>query len=229
MKTKKALATNIYEITRRLSSQYNNFSHRNKRNPLDELFFILCSIKRSEKVYFKAFKSLKQNFPRYELLATTSVQELSKVVSWGGLQNRKAGSAKAIVQCLIKNFGRPTLAPLKKMSDEECERFLTSLPGVGSKVARCVMLYSLDRQVFPVDSHCWRIAGRLGWNGNRCNASRVSDMAMDYLQDLIPPALRFPLHVNMVSHGRKICTALSPECDDCVIVSYCKKKIKEYC
>lgn len=223
MKRKQSLAINSYEIARSLTRQYNNFAHHNKRNPLDELFFILCSIKRSEKVYLEAFRSLKQNFPRYELLATTSVNKISKVVSWGGLQNQKAGAAKEIIKCLIKNFGRPTLAPLKKMSDEECERFLTSLPWVGRKVARCVMLYSLDRQVFPVDSHCWRIASRLGWNGNGCNGSRFSDTAMDHLQDLIPPALRFCLHVNMVSHGRKICTALSPKCGDCVIVSYCRE------
>ncbi len=222
MKTKRSSATNSYEIARSLTRQYNNFAHHNKRNPLDELFFILCSVKRSEKVYLEAFKSLKQNFPRYELLATTSVNKISKVVSWGGLQNQKAGAAKEIIKCLIKNFGRPTLAPLKKMSDEECERFLTSLPWVGRKVARCVMLYSLDRQVFPVDSHCWRIASRLGWNGNACNSSRFSDRAMDYLQEIIPPALRFSLHVNMVSHGRKICTALSAKCSDCVIVSFCR-------
>ena len=131
--------------------------------------------------------------------------------------------AKEIVKRLIKSFGRPTLAPLGRMSDKECEDFLTNLPGVGKKVARCVMLYSLDRQVFPVDSHCWRIAGRLGWNGNGCNGSRFSDTAIDYLQDLIPPALRFSLHVNMVSHGRRVCMACSPKCHECVISSYCEK------
>src|SRR5208283_133058 len=199
MKTKQTFATNSYEIARSLTRQYNNFAHYNKRNPLDELFFILCSVKRNEKVYLEAFRSLRQNFPRYELFATASVHKLSKAVSWGGLQNRKAATAKEIVKRLIESFGRPTLAPLGRMSDKECEDFLTNLPGVGKKVARCVMLYSLGRQVFPVDSHCWRIANRLGWNDIGCSGSRVSETAMDYLQHIIPPVLRFSLHVNMVS------------------------------
>ncbi len=220
---KRSHAPHVYKIARILSDSYQNFSHHNKKNPLDELFFILCSVKRSEKVYLEAFKSLKRNFPRFELLATAPVKKISRAVAWGGLQNQKASSAKEIVKCLIESFGRPTLAPLKKMSDGDCERFLTGLPGLGKKAARCVMLYSLGRQVFPVDAHCWRIAGRLGWNGNGRNDGHASDNAVDLLQDLIPPALRFSLHVNMVSHGRKICTARSPKCRECVITSYCRK------
>lgn len=220
----KKLFSATARVARALKDEYKDFAHHNKKNPLDELFFILCSVKRSEKVYLEAFKSLKQNFPRYELLTTASVKKISKAVAWGGLQNQKASSAKEIVKCLIESFGRPTLAPLKKMSDEECERFLTGLPGIGKKAARCVMLYSLDRQVFPVDAHCWRITSRLGWNGNGRNNSYPSDTAVDYLQDLIPPALRFSLHVNMVSHGRKICTARSPRCGNCVINGFCQQK-----
>lgn len=137
---------------------------------------------------------------------------------------RKRPVAKGIVERLIKHFGRPTLTPLKKMSDEECERFLTGLPGIGKKAARCVMLYSLDRQVFPVDAHCWRISGRLGWINDKQNDTNITDSAMDHLQYIIPPALRFSLHVNMVSHGRKICSARAPRCRECVIAAFCQRK-----
>jgi len=213
----------IKKVALELKKEYKDFAHHNKKNPLDELFFILCSVKRGEKVYLEAFRSLKQEFPRYELLASASLKKISRTVSWGGLQNQKASSAKEIVKCLIESFGRPTLAPLKKMSDNDCERFLTGLPGIGKKAARCVMLYSLARQVFPVDAHCWRISSRLGWNGNRVSSNYISNAAMDHLQNLIPPSLRFTLHVNMVSHGRKICTARSPKCFKCVISSSCQK------
>lgn len=190
---------------------------------MDELVFILCSVKRSEKVYLNAFRTLKRVFPKYELLANTPARKISKAVAWGGLQNQKAVAVKAIIKTLIRKFGTPTLAPLKKMSDEECERFFSSLPGVGKKVARCVMLYSLERQVFPVDSHCWRIANRLGWNKKSCSSKKYSVKDIDFLQELIPPPIRFSLHVNMVSHGRKICTARSPKCKACAITRYCSK------
>lgn len=213
----------IEKVALELKKEYKDFAHDNKKNPLDELFFILCSVKRSEKVYVKAFKSLKRNFPKYELLVTSSANKISKAISWGGLQNQKAATTKEIIRRLIESFGRPTLAPLKKMSDEACESFLTGLPGVGKKVARCVMLYSLARQVLPVDAHCWRISKRLGWNSKACNSKSCTDTEMDYLQGLIPPALRFSLHVNMVSHGRKICTARSPKCRECIITAFCRK------
>ena len=214
------LTEEIKKVALVLKKEYKDFAHHNKKNPLDELFFILCSVKRSEKVYSEAFKSLKRNFPRYELLATASTNKISRAVSWGGLQNQKAAAAKEIIKCLIEHFGGPTLSPLKKMSDEDCERFLTSLPGVGKKVSRCVMLYSFDRQVFPVDAHCWRMAKRLNWAAINDNLTTKN---MDRLQAQIPPELRFSLHVNMVSHGRKICVARSPKCCECVIVSFCRK------
>jgi len=216
-------APHIFEITKRLRKEYKDFVHYNKKNPLDELVFILCSVKRSEKVYLNAYSTLKRAFPKYEKLAATHVRKVRKVIAWGGLQNQKASAVKAIIKILIKKFGKPTLAPLRKMSDEECEQFLSSLPGVGKKVARCVMLYSLERQVFPVDSHCWRIANRLGWNKKTCNSKTRSEKDMDYLQALIPPPMRFSLHVNMVSHGRKICTARYPTCMACTINRYCSK------
>lgn len=221
IKMHKPPAPHIFEITKRLRKEYKDFVHYNKKNPLDELVFILCSVKRSEKVYLNAFRTLKRAFPKYERLADTPVRKLSKVIAWGGLQNQKASAVKTIIKTLIKEFGKPTLAPLKRMSDEECERFLSSLPGVGKKVARCVMLYSLERRVFPVDSHCWRIANRLGWNKKTCSSKKYSVKDMDFLQELIPPPIRFSLHVNMVSHGRKICTARYPKCNHCTINRYC--------
>lgn len=155
------------------------------------------------------------------MLVDTSVRKLSKVIAWGGLQNQKATAVKAIIKTLIKQFGKPTLAPLKKMPDEECERFLLSLPGVGEKVARCVVLYSLERRVFPVDSHCWRIANRMGWSKNTRDSKYCSIKDMDSLQEIIPPQIRFCLHINMVSHGRKICTAQRPRCNTCTVNRYC--------
>ena len=217
----KPSALHIFEITKRLQKEYKDFVHYNKKNPLDELVFILCSVKRSEKVYLNAYRTLKRAFPKYEELADTPVKRISQVIAWGGLQNQKAMAVKTIIRTLIKEFGKPTLAPLKKMSDKECERFLLSLPGVGKKVARCVMLYSLKRQVFPVDTHCWRIANRLGWNKKTCNSKKCSEKEMDFLQEFISPTIRFSLHVNMVSHGRKICTARFPKCNVCTINCYC--------
>src|SRR5205814_626265 len=89
-------------------------------------------------------------------------QEIAKTIREGGQSFQKACALKAILFSLSHYFGRPTLAPLRKMSTRDCEAFLTSLPRIGKKVARCIMLYSLGQEVFPVDTHCWRVSCRLG-------------------------------------------------------------------
>ena len=223
MKNGKTFAVDVYKVARALKKEYKDFAHHNKKNLLDELLFILCSVKRSEAVYRRAFRSLKQAFPTFGALSKASKKELLSKVDWGGLQNQKAASVKALMAAIVDRFGRPSLSKLKYLNDEECEEFLSSLPGVGKKVARCVMLYSLDRKVFPVDTHCWRIADRLGWIKHSGNGNYCSSATMDQLQEMIPPNLRFGLHVNMVSLGREICMARNPKCDGCPIGKYCQR------
>ena len=153
----------LNRIAKQLNRKYDCFCHHNKKNPLNELVFILCSVKRREVVYLRAFKSLKQSFPTYKLLHQASIADLTNKIDWGGLQNQKAKALKNLLTAINTQFGGPTLAPLRNMAEAECERFLCSLPGIGKKVARCVMLFSLNLNVFPVDTHCWRISQRLGW------------------------------------------------------------------
>lgn len=224
MKVSGSHAASIVPIARELRKRYKDFGHYNRKNPLDELLLILCSVKRGEKVYLRAFKSLKQAYPTFEKLNQASGKELTKQIDWGGLQNQKARSLKKITTAITKKFGKLSLAPLRKMTEGECEEFLCSLPGVGKKVARCVMLYSLGTKVFPVDTHCWRVAKRLGWIKANGKHKFCTSKDMDTLQDMVPPTLRLSLHVNMVSLGRELCFAPTPKCHQCPIAQYCLKR-----
>ena len=97
------------------------------------------------------------------------------------------------------------------------EQYLTSLPGVARKTALCVMLYALDRDVLPVDTHVWRVAQRLGiapaggWSEGRGRA----------LEAAIPRELRGSLHVTMIAHGRRVCRARAPICESCTLADLC--------
>jgi len=215
-------AHKVEAIAEALKKEYKDFTHHNKSNPLDELLFIICSIKRSEKVYTSSFKALKKAFPSHKALLAAPVEKISGLLASSGLQNQKALMIKQTITAITDRFGRPTLAHLKKMSDAECEDFLLGLHGVGRKVAHCVMMYALGRKVFPVDSNCWRISCRLGWiKSAPYRNGYCSVKEMESLQAKIPPKLRFSLHVNMVSHGRKICRSQNPHCNKCLISSYC--------
>src|SRR4051794_11452016 len=134
---------------RALVDAYGDTELHNLRNPLWELLFIICSTLTQESNYRSTYRALREAFPTLRALANATEEEIQTAIARGGLSYRKANAMKQIIDRLVAEFGRPTLGPLRGWKDHECERFLTSLPLVGKKTARCVMLFSLDRAVFP--------------------------------------------------------------------------------
>ena len=213
----------VWKVATALKKRYRDFNHYNLKDPLDELLFIICSTKTGEASYRSTFRSLKETFPTHLHIAEAPAEYIARPIISGGLSNLKAKLIRKLLDVIVKKFGEPTLKPLRKMNDEGAEAFLLSLPGVGKKVARCVLMYSLGRQVFPVDTHCWRIARRLGWIRSTQKDKHCAPRDMDRLQSKIPPELRYSLHVNMISLGREICTPTDPRCDQCPISVWCPK------
>ena len=75
---------------------------------------------------------------------------------------------------------------------------LCRFKGVGPKTASCVMLFELQRQDFPVDTHVWKIAIALGWVPK--SASR--DQTYEHLNEIVPDEIKYELHVLLVRHGK---------------------------
>ena len=215
--------TTVRQVAAALAGRYADFDHYNLKDPLDELLFIICSTKTAETSYRATFDQLKQAFPTPCALAEAPAEYIAKPIAAGGLSGKKSRSIRALLDAITARFGTPTLEPLRDMNDRDAEAFLTALPNVGKKVARCVLLYALGRQVFPVDTHCWRIARRLGWVRRTHKDGRCAPRDADRLQAKIPPELRFSLHVNLVSLGREICTASKPKCALCPINAWCRR------
>lgn len=206
-----------------LHETYGGFAHGNKRRALDELLFILASIKTQARKHAESYRALRRAFPTYADLAVADTDSLAEALAVGGFQTVKARTIRGALDAIAERFGRLTLAPLKRMTDDEAERELLALPGVGPKVARCVMMYALDRDVFPVDTNCWRIAVRLGWIETKPGGQQITPRDMDRLQDRIPPEHRYSLHVGMVSHGRQVCLPKRPACERCVLSALCPR------
>lgn len=213
----------IQAVARSLTCRYGDFSHGNKANPLNELLYIMCSVQTTRANYERTYSRLKQGFPTAQSLREAAAEDIAKVIADGGLSMQKAMKIKVLLEQITNDFGRPTLAPLRHMTDSQCERYLLSLYGVGKKTARCIMMYSLGRQVFPVDTHCWRVSRRLGWVRRTRPDGSCSPSDMDRLQAKIPSALRYCLHVNMISLGREFCSSATPKCSQCPISTFCKQ------
>lgn len=112
---------------------------------------------------------------------------------------------------------------LRHLEDEEAKKYLTSLPGVGNKSATCIMMYALNREVFPVDTHVWRVCRRLGLTPAVPKPTPVQERA---LETKMPMDIRYSLHVNFLSHGRQTCTTYWPKCNRCVLADICESRDK---
>lgn len=213
LRTRRKRAREAVELLR---GRYNSPSLNNKSDPLDELIFIILSQMTTGPSYERVYDRFKFSMPDWSSLTHTSVADIASRIADAGLSGRRALRLKQIADRLVDDFGEVSLADLAHADDDTALRYLTALPGVGVKTAKCVMMYSLGRQVLPVDTHTARVATRLGLVP--CGSAAAIDQN---LSDVVAPALRFDFHVNAVAHGRIVCRAVRPLCEQCVLSSLC--------
>jgi endonuclease III len=200
-----------------LHETYGSPRHGNKDDPLDELVFILLSQMTTSPSFNRVYDRVKEAYATWEPFLAMSLDEVKAVIKDAGLSGQKAPGLKAIFQKLKDDFGAVTLQPLENMTDQGAERYLTSLPRVGIKTAKCVLMYALGRQVLPVDTHVWRVTRRLGLVSDDVPYTKVHEA----LEAIVPPAERYSIHVNGVAHGRAVCIALRPRCGSCPLKRIC--------
>jgi endonuclease III len=189
----------------------------NKRNPISELIFIILSARTRGKHHEIFYRRLRRHFGSWDRVRDARVGEIERVIRNAGLSRIKARQIKGVLTKITKDFGSLSPATFRRMSEVQVEEYLASLPGVGLKTARCVMMYSLDHPVFPVDTHCIRLFHNLGLIRER---PRFED-AQNPFQSKVPIEIRHSLHVNTVAHGREICIPRSERCIECVIAHLC--------
>lgn len=216
----------IREIARIVAAVYKNPRLGNPKDPVDDLVYILLSRRTHENAYQKIYSSLKEEFASWDELLEAPRERVEELVRPGGMVSNKLASLYGPLEKLRETFGSCTLEPARSWDDEKLEKFLCSLPAVGRKSALCVMMYAFDRPVFPVDTHVGRVLTRVGLF--RELGLDLSDLDQTkhrtiqrILADLIPPNLRYSLHVNLLVHGREVCRLPEPRCDQCVIRKFC--------
>ena len=94
---------------------------------------------------------------------------------------------------------------------------MRSLDGVGPKTAAVVLCFAFGMPVMAVDTHVYRVSKRLGWIDSKISVEK----AHDELESIIAPENRYQLHVYLITHGRKICKAIKPKCEECILVKKC--------
>jgi len=213
----------LREVARILALLYGTPDLGNKQDPTDELVYIILSRKTPEKAYQETYGTLKARFARWDDLLAAPRAVVEKIVSPGGLAGKKATSLFGALDIIRDTFGSCTLEPAREWSDERLEEFLCGLPEIEKKSAYCIMMYSFGREVFPSDTHVGRVLSRLGpYRELGLELEGLDHKKLQrVLADLIPPPLRYSLHVNLIEHGREICRASKPLCGSCELRPFC--------
>ena len=194
----------------------------NKPDPLDEAVYIILSFQTDIARTRHIWTELRSVFPTWEDLDKAPVRNVARVLHAGGLHDQKARTIKRLLNAVKQRAGHLYLDLLREMDDQEAESFLTRLPGLSWKGARCVLLYSLDRAVFPVDGNTFRILQRVGVLPPNSVYRRRG--LHDALQLAVPAARRKPFHVNLVVHGQRTCLSRRPRCHECAAWSICEMR-----
>jgi len=213
----------VYEI---LLATYGEPKNEPDNDPLGGLIATILSQHTSDSNSERAYQQLVTVFPTWEAVRDAATDKVAEAIKSGGLANIKAVRIQDVLQRLAEQQqeqgGTKTLAAflsdeLARRTTEEALRYLRTFPGVGPKTAACVLMFHLDRPAFPIDTHVWRTARRLGLIGPKVNA----DVAHTLFAKVIPPEWVYPLHVNLIRHGRQICHAQRPACNACPLYSEC--------
>jgi DNA (cytosine-5)-methyltransferase 1 len=158
-------------------------------------------------------------FPKWEDLLSAPARSIEGAISTAGMGKRRAQLLRRLTKTIVRRFGSLDISQAGSLPPEMAEEELIRLPGVGRKVARCVLLYCFRHPVLPVDVHTYRLAVRLGILTRNVSYSRAHTL----LPQLIPPKLRKAFHVNAVAHGRRRCFAQHPDCIRCPLASACSE------
>jgi len=158
--------------------------------------------------------------PVDELISTILSQNTNDVIDAikiAGLSNQKGPRIQWVLRQITDERGEINLDFLRQLPPDEVRAWLLRFKGVGPKTAAIVMLFSLDMPAFPVDTHIYRVTGRLGLRPEGVDAEKAHEL----LGKLFPPETYYAAHLNLIRHGRQICLARSPACDRCTLQDLC--------
>ena len=195
-----------------------DFAPKKQLPIIDEVVMTVLSQHTSDINSGRAFRGLRERFDTWEDVLHAPTDEVADSIRSGGIAQVKAARIQQILSEIERREGGLDLTGLSQLPDDEVNEYLCSLPGVGPKTAACVLLFSMNRPAFPVDTHVHRVTRRLGLIDEKTNAEKAQRL----LEPRIPPELRYEMHMQLIRHGREICKPAVPLCTDCVLLDLCE-------
>ncbi len=195
------------------------------RNPLpamDELVSTILSQNTNDNNRDRAFNALRAKFPQWEQVRDAKTAEVIAAIRPAGLANQKGPRIQQVLRAITEERGSLGLDFLADLSTEEARAWLTKFNGVGPKTAAIVLCFSLNKPAFPVDTHIYRVTGRIGLHPEKMTV----EQAHPHLESLFPPETYYAAHLNIIRLGREVCHARKPNCPKCPVIKLCDYKPK---
>lgn len=190
-------------------------------DPLDTIIGTILSQNTNDSNSYKAYRNLKDNFKNWDQLAILKPAQIEKYIKVAGLCKQKSKAIYGVLQSLKKKQKRISLNHIKRNTDEQILEELTSYNGVGVKTASCVLLFSLDRNICPVDTHIHRTLNRIG-----IVRTNNPEKTFNEILNKIPAGVAHSFHTNLIRLGREFCKPAVPNCSVCPVKNICKYEDK---
>jgi endonuclease-3 len=187
-------------------------------DPVDALIGTILSANTNDVNSGRAFDQLKAAFGNdWDAVRTAPLVAIKEAIRPAGMYNQKAPHIVATLEKLYRERGAYDLSFLATLPVAEALAYLMTFPGVGHKTASIVLLFCFNQGSFPVDTHVQRVSQRLGIGRRRASTEEIKAL----WERLLPPAVYYPLHLNLIRHGRELCQARLPRCELCPLQVYC--------
>lgn len=219
MKNLKARALKIHET---LLQAFGEPVWRNPLPAVDELVSTILSQNTNDVNRDRGFNALRAKFPTWEAVRDAKPGDVIDAIRPAGLANQKGPRIQQVLRAITEERGSLDLDFLAGLPVEEARAWLTKFNGVGPKTAAIVLCFSLNMPAFPVDTHIYRVSGRLGLRPDHITV----EQAHPYLESVFPPETYYAGHLNLIRLGREVCAARKPNCPKCPVNKLCDYKEK---
>lgn len=178
-------------------------------DPFKILISTILSVRTKDVNTTRATDTLFAKYQTPEEIANAELEDLEELIYVSGTYKTKAQRIKQVSQILLEKYKGIVPKDFKE---------LVSLPGVGNKVANCVLTYAFKIPAIAVDIHVHRISNRNGWVDTKKPVETEKE-----LEKIIPINLWIDLNRFLVKFGQQICNPTYPRCDSCPLNEKCKK------
>ena len=219
MKNIKARAVAIHE---KLLEAFGEPIWRTPLPAIDELVSTILSQNTNDVNRDRGFDALRAKLTTWEAVRDANVEDVIAAIKPAGLANQKGPRIQQVLRAITEERGALNLDFLAGLPIEEARAWLTKFNGVGPKTAAIVLCFSLNMPAFPVDTHIYRISGRIGLRPEKMTV----EQAHPHLESVFPPETYYAAHLNIIRLGREVCGARKPNCPQCPIIKLCEYKEK---